>query len=130
LNAKINYLKGRLDECEGREPNVVERERVVERTLTVATPSQWVVQFAQGSSDLTAEAKQVLNGVNENTSVNVVGTASPEGTAEFNDKLSEKRANVVAEYLKSRGVKVVKVAGEGVNNGDASNRLVFVTLAQ
>ena len=130
LNAQINYLKGCLDECEKQGPKVVEKEKVVEKTVTVTTPSQWVVQFAQGCYALTYDAKQVLNTIKENTTVNVVGTASPEGTPNFNNQLSEKRANAVAEYLKSRGVNVNKVVGEGANNGEASNRLVFVTPAQ
>ena len=57
--------------------------------------------------------------------VDVTGFASPEGTSKYNLKLSERRANTVANYLNSRGVNVDKVIGLGVQ-GKATNRVVIV----
>ena len=128
MNNEINYLHGKLDECEKREPKLV--ERIVEKKVAVPTNTEWFVQFAQKSAELTAEAKATLDKIGENLVVDVIGTSSPEGDAEFNQRLSEKRAAVVADYLTKRGVKVNSWAGKGVNNGLATNRLAIVTVAQ
>ena len=91
---------------------------------------EWVVQFAQKSAELTAEAKATLDKIGEDLVVDVIGTSSPEGDAEFNQRLSEKRAAVVADYLTKRGVKVNSWVGKGVQIGLATNRLAIVTVAQ
>ena len=128
MNNEINYLHGKLDECEKREPKLV--ERIVEKKVAVPTNTKWFVQFAQKSAELTAEAKETLDKIGENLVVDVIGTSSPEGDAEFNQRLSEKRAAVVADYLTKRGVKVNSWAGKGVQIGLATNRLAIVTVAQ
>ena len=128
MNNEINYLHGKLDECEKREPKLV--ERIVEKKVAVPTNTEWFVQFAQKSAELTAEAKETLDKIGENLVVDVIGTSSPEGDAEFNQRLSEKRAAVVADYLTKRGVKVNSWVGKGVHNGLATNRLAIVTVAQ
>ena len=128
MNNEINYLHGKLDECEKREPKLV--ERIVEKKVAVPTNTEWFVQFAQKSAELTAEAKATLDKIGENLVVDVIGTSSPEGDAEFNQRLSEKRAAVVADYLTKRGVKVNSWAGKGVHIGLATNRLAIVTVAQ
>ena len=128
MNNEINYLHGKLDECEKREPKLV--ERIVEKKVAVPTNTEWFVQFAQKSAELTAEAKETLDKIGENLVVDVIGTSSPEGDAEFNQRLSEKRAAVVADYLTKRGVKVNSWAGKGVYIGRATNRLAIVTVAQ
>ena len=128
MNNEINYLHGKLDECEKREPKLV--ERIVEKKVAVPTNTEWFVQFAQKSAELTAEAKATLDKIGENLVVDVIGTSSPEGDAEFNQRLSEKRAAVVADYLTKRGVKVNSWVGKGVQIGLATNRLAIVTVAQ
>ena len=45
--------------------------------------------------------------------VRLVGHASPEGTEEYNRRLSEKRAKSVADHLKKRGVQVLEIKGLG-----------------
>ena len=57
----------------------------------------------------------------------VIATASPEGTAEYNKALSQRRADVVKAYLEARGVTVEKAEGLGVQ-GDASGRVSVVTV--
>lgn len=128
MNNEINYLHGKLDECEKREPKLV--ERIVEKKVAVPTNTEWFVQFAQKSAELTAEAKATLDKIGEDFVVDVIGTSSPEGDAEFNQRLSEKRAAVVADYLTKRGVKVNSWVGKGVQIGLATNRLAIVTVAQ
>lgn len=128
MNNEINYLHGKLDEYEKREPKLV--ERIVEKKVVVPTNTEWFVQFAQKSAELTAEAKATLDKIGEDLVVDVIGTSSPEGDAEFNQRLSEKRAAVVADYLTKRGVKVNSWVGKGVQIGLATNRLAIVTVAQ
>jgi hypothetical protein len=125
LNDEINYLRGALDECEKRPPMVV--EKVVDNVVTVVTDNQWVVQFAQNSADLTSEAKTILDSIDKNVVVEVVGLASPEGDNGRNQKLSEKRASTVAEYLVRRGVGVKSSVGKGVEIGNSTNRLAIIT---
>lgn len=118
---EIDRLNGALSECESREPKVI--EKIVEvpvtnaETATVVTDNgeKWVVSFANASASLTDEAKFVLNGVGEDAIVDIVATASPSGTKAFNQKLSEKRAEAVANYLTNRGVKVNSAIGKGVD---------------
>lgn len=128
MTNEIARLNGALAECESRKPKVV--ERIVEKNVVVPTNTEWFVQFAQKSAELTAEAKATLDKIGEDLVVDVIGTSSPEGDAEFNQRLSEKRAAVVADYLTKRGVKVNSWVGKGVQIGLATNRLAIITVAQ
>lgn len=89
----------------------------------------WSVEFAQGSSELTSDAKAILDKVAANESVTVLGTASPEGSSTLNNRLSEARANAVASYLTNKGVKVTRVKGVGAST-NTSNRLALVGISE
>lgn len=130
MTNEIAYLQGALDECNKREPKVLKVAQIVEKEVPVPTNTEWFVQFAQKSSELTTEAKEVLDKIGDKLVVNVVGTSSPEGNDEFNQRLSEKRAAVVADYLTKRGVKVNSWEGKGAQIGDATNRLAIITVVQ
>lgn len=117
----INALRAEL----AKKPKEVVKEVVktlptetVERTLTTD------VTFAQNSYELTDEAKALLDKIATDATVNVIGTASPEGTQSRNEFLSTKRAEVVADYLKARGVKVKNVLG------GADSRKAIVSIAE
>ena len=58
--------------------------------------------------------------------MNITASASPEGTKEYNQKLSEKRAAVIADYLTKKGVKVNSYEGVG-SEDENSNRIAIVT---
>ena len=118
LNAQINDLRSEL----AKKPKEVVKEVV---TREVKVENLVFVTFAQGKTTLTKEAKVALNAIAKGKHVQVVGTASPEGSKEINDKISQSRANSVADYLKSRGVIVDEATGEGVQ-GTTSNRLAIV----
>ena len=127
--AEIDALNAQINELRNRKPEVITKE-VVKEVPTVKvkefTVSDLVfVTFAQGKSALTNDAKAALNNVKEGVHVQVVGTASPEGSKELNDRLSQARADVVANYLKGRGVIVDESTGKGVQ-GVTSNRLAVV----
>ena len=127
--AEIDALNAQINELRNRKPEVITKEVVKEVPAVKVkefTVSDLVfVTFAQGKSALTNDAKAALNNVKEGVHVQVVGTASPEGSKELNDRLSQARADVVANYLKGRGVIVDEATGKGVQ-GTTSNRLAVV----
>lgn len=124
MQNEITALNARLDECRNRKPEVI--NNIIEKAVPCNT--QWVVQFAQKSAELTSEAKTVLDSIGENSVVDVIGMSSPEGTTEFNQKLSEERAKNVADYLINKGVKVNSYSGKGVQIGLSTNRLAIITV--
>jgi hypothetical protein len=118
----------RLNEELAKKPTKVVKYVEVVKTDTlnnaILVPTTWVVQFAQNSAVLSNEAKSILDGIYGN--VNIVASASPEGTKDYNQKLSEKRAAVVAEYLIRRGIKVNSSEGIGCVD-ENSNRIAIIT---
>ena len=74
---------------------------------------------------LTSDAKATLDNVSGTVKVNAY--ASPEGTEQYNKDLSQRRANVVADYLRGKNVTVTEIVGRGVV-GEASNRVAVVTV--
>ena len=127
--AEIDALNAQINELRNRKPEVITKEvEVVKEVPAVKefTVSDLVfVTFAQGKYNLTSEAKAALDNVKAGSHVQVVGTASPEGGAALNQRLSENRAKVVADYLRSRGVIIDEATGKGVQ-GVTSNRLAVV----
>jgi outer membrane protein OmpA-like peptidoglycan-associated protein len=103
------------------------------------------ITFKTNSADLDPSFYKVLSSVNivvkkyNKTVVEVAGHTDNTGGAEYNQQLSERRANSVAQYLESQGLannRVVTVgAGEtrpvadnSTVEGRASNRRVELTL--
>jgi outer membrane protein OmpA-like peptidoglycan-associated protein len=103
------------------------------------------ITFKSGSSELDPSFYKVLNSVNlvvkkyNKTVVEVAGHTDSTGAAEYNQQLSERRANSVAQYLESQGLannRVVTVgAGEtrpvadnSTPEGRQANRRVELTL--
>jgi len=124
--AEIDALNAQINELRNRKPEVI--EKIVEKEAPVQqikVEDLVFVTFAQGKSELTSDAKAALDNVKEGAHVQIVGTASPEGSKELNDRLSQARADVVADYLKNRGVNVDEAVGKGVQ-GTTSNRLAIV----
>ena len=106
LNAEINDLRA-------RQPEVI--ERIVEKVVTkeVGVQNVYVVAFDYGKAELDQTGRDVLNAIPADVVVDVQGEASYPGTDEYNQKLSERRASVVAGYLANRGVKVADCKGVG-----------------
>lgn len=129
---EIHRLNGALEECEKREPKVI--EKVVEKVVVKEVPAtstaaiaetEWTVTFETGKSTLSTEAKATLDKVGNDAIVNVLGEASPEGSKAFNKKLAAKRANVVKEYLTNRGVNV-----KNTTSKTNAKKAAIVTAAQ
>lgn len=123
--AEVAALNERIKELESRPAVTNEVVKEVPVTTTNVVEKTYVVTFAQNSSTLTEDAKATLDKVSG--TVSIVASASPEGAASYNIKLSERRANSVAEYLKNKGITVNTVKGIGVEN-NASNRIAIITV--
>jgi len=119
MQNEIDRLNAKLNE---KPREVIVEKAVTQEKIVNATT---VVTFAKGSYTLSDAAKQNLDQVSGN--VAVVAYASPEGSAEFNKELSQKRADTVAAYLRDRGLNVKSAEGLGVT-GDDSNRIAIVTV--
>lgn len=124
IGAMENEMK-RLNEELAKKPREV--EKIVEKVVIVEKNSNTPIYvfFAKNSSELTNEAKQVLDGITEGE-YDVNGYASPEGTDEYNLQLSKRRAEVVASYLSDKNIVVKNVVGHGVAFGKATNRVVNI----
>ena len=88
--------------------------------------------FATNSAKLTTEGQAALDkfvadlSATENlqvSNINVVGHADSRGKNDYNQKLSERRANTVGEYLVSKGVvkSLINTSGRGESDPVASN---------
>lgn len=95
--------------------------------ITLAMPGN--ITFATNSADLNASFYPVLDKVSstlvqyDQTMVEVAGHTDSTGGAAYNQALSERRAQSVAAYLTSRGVRGARliVVGDGENHPIASN---------
>lgn len=101
-------------------------EKVVEKVVTKDVGGI-TVEFAQNKSTLTDTAKAKLNSLASGTVVALDGYSSPEGNKNYNLKLSQRRCDVVKEYLEGRGVKVADVNAYGAA-GLESQRVVYVRI--
>jgi outer membrane protein OmpA-like peptidoglycan-associated protein len=103
------------------------------------------ITFATNSSDLNSQFFEVLDSVAivlqeyKSTLVSVAGYTDSTGSADYNQKLSERRASTVALYLNGRGVAKERLAAIGYGKqrpvasndtaqGRAKNRRVEITL--
>ncbi len=105
------------------------------------------VNFETSTDRLTKGSIDILNGVADTLSkrpeitVEVAGYTDSRGSASVNQKLSQKRAQMVANYLISRGVKAEKLSAKGYGAanpvadnataaGQAQNRRVELHILQ
>jgi outer membrane protein OmpA-like peptidoglycan-associated protein len=111
--------------------------------ITLNLPSN--ITFALNSADLNGQFFNALDGVSmvlkeyDKTVIEVAGHTDSSGSDQYNQALSERRAQAVAGYLSSHGVKTQRLitigAGEGhpvasndTDQGRAQNRRVELTI--
>jgi len=90
------------------------------------------ILFKTGSSELSGTAKENIANLAkilckyEDTNIIIEGDTDSEGGTELNQKLSERRAQAVADYTKSLGVVGTRIStlGRGESNPVASNETV------
>jgi OOP family OmpA-OmpF porin len=105
------------------------------------------VNFDFDKADIRPDAEVILNeaadvlGQNRDVRVQVAGHTDATGTDEYNQSLSERRANSVADYLASKGIDRSRlstvgygesqpVADNGTRDGRAQNRRVELNVQQ
>lgn len=125
MNHEINRLKHDLRKKPQTITKEVVKERIVEKNGNTIIYNPYVITFAQNSAALTNYAKDILDNISPDVTVDIIGYASPEGTAEYNQALSEKRAAVVQDYLTNKGVRINSAKGMGATNNE-SQRIVVV----
>ena len=111
--------------------------------ITLNMPSN--ITFALNSADLNSQFFSALEGVGvelkeyKNTVVEIAGHTDSSGSDEYNRTLSQRRAQAVASYLTSQGVKSERlitvgageshpIASNDTEQGRASNRRVELTI--
>ncbi|NAW58190.1 MULTISPECIES: OmpA family protein [unclassified Vibrio] len=114
-------------------PVVVEEEPVVAEpqpvTKTFETKTLGTGNFALNSTELKAESAAQLDDLvaflnqHPQANVEIVGYTDTSGSAAYNQKISEKRAQSVAKALNAKGIDSSRIAtrGEGENNPVADN---------
>jgi outer membrane protein OmpA-like peptidoglycan-associated protein len=111
--------------------------------ITLNMPSS--ITFALNSSDLNSQFYNALDGVSvvlkeyDKTVIEVAGHTDSSGSDQYNQQLSQRRANAVSSYLASHGVKDARlmplgageahpVASNDTEAGRAQNRRVELTI--
>ena len=108
---RIAALEAQNAELSKRPTETYNVVKETNKETVVYSQDIFTVSFLQNSAELTQDAKNILDKVGASLPVKVIGSTSPEGTTRRNSELSVQRANAVAKYLKSRGVKVVSAEG-------------------
>lgn len=119
---------------QSQQPVAPEPEQVVEPvaadTVTAADTVEAIqknfnaAQFEAAKANLTESSKLVLNDLaamlekHPSVKLRIVGHASSDGTQAFNQKLSEERAKVAADYLISIGVAADRIQTEGKGSSE------------
>lgn len=115
--ADVDKLNAEINDLRARQPETVTKvvEKVVTKEVAVKTVYQpvYVVAFDFAKDKLDQAGRNVLDAIPTDAVVDVQGEASYPGAKKFNQKLSERRASVVTEYLTKRGVKVANSNGVG-----------------
>lgn len=114
------------------EPEPVEEEKPAAPEPTTKTLNlSGGALFATNSAELTGDGEAAmmdlvsrLSGMQEITSIDVVGHTDNRGSGEYNQGLSEQRAETVAAYITAQipGAPISSVSGMGETNPVASNQ--------
>jgi outer membrane protein OmpA-like peptidoglycan-associated protein len=87
-------------------------------------PVSYIMYFSKDSAELTADSRDLLLealeaiALRSSTHVTVIGHSDSVGSAQYNDKLSARRARVVVDAMVARGVdsKIIEVTNHGKAN--------------
>lgn len=131
VGAMISEIS-RLNDELAKKPKEIEVIKIVEKEVATATAAvekkecTTFVFFAKDSAVLSDAAKETLKSINA-ASVTIKAYASPEGTAAYNQKLSERRAAAVRNFLTNNtNVKVVSAEGRGVNGAESARVAIVI----
>ena len=111
----------------------IEKEVLIHDTVTVTVFKEKIeeieknfnaAKFKSGKADLNDDAKFVLHDLvkilekQPNIRLKIVGHTSEEGSPAFNQKLSEKRAKAVVDFLVARGISPDRLEYEGKGSSE------------
>jgi outer membrane protein OmpA-like peptidoglycan-associated protein len=151
LNAKINEARAALDASNSKIASLNKEiadlknraPQVVTNTVTNTRDNmECYVYFSQGRSEVTASQMPNVERIatflknHADASVVIYGYASPEGSAEINQRLANSRAeNVKKALIKKYGIKESRIKAEGKGVGDSFsepdwNRVSICTIKQ
>lgn len=135
VGVKINFGGGKKKKAT---PQYIDREVIKEvpvikevikevpgKDKVTYVQNTYVVTFPVNSAEISNTAE--LDGIKQGSNVEIVAYASPEGKSKANQRLSQKRAEAVANYLKSKGVNVTGIVAKGADSSH-SNRIAIVTV--
>lgn len=143
LASSLSEVRDRVEELSTRD--FVTQEEL--RAQVEGRNVEYKIYFAKNSVDISDEAAQVLNSfisqeTNRATGVSIFGFTDRAGPASFNQRLAERRAQVVRSYLIQNGfdfTKIGNVAGLGEDAAatlleddaeDAEQRVVVLYASQ
>lgn len=153
LNAKINEARAALDASNSKIESLNKQvtalksqaPKVVTNTVTQTSTRdnmECYVYFNQGKSDVSASQMPNVERIatflknHADATVTIKGYASPEGSAEINQRLAQKRAENVKKALMTKyGIKESRIKAEGKGVGDSFsepdwNRVSICTIKQ
>ena len=135
VGVKINFGGGKKKKAT---PQYIDREVIKEvpvikevikevpgKDKVTYVQNTYVVTFPVNSAEISNTAE--LDGIKQGSNVEIVAYASPEGKSKANQRLSQKRAEAVANYLQSKGVNVTGIVAKGADSSH-SNRIAIVTV--
>ncbi len=117
-DAQIKNLQDQLNECRNKAPQVV-------KEVSTAKELESVVTFAQGKSVIAPSQLPNVERIatylkrNKDAKVVIKGYASPEGSAEINERLAKERAEAVKNQLIKKykiAADRIEASGQGVGN--------------
>lgn len=129
LGAGIGYYMDKQQEemQQSLQGTGIEVQRTAENQLTLSMPSTSNVTFAFGKSDLTPEAQNALDPIARvltnypDSTISVTGHTDDVGSDADNQRLSEARANSVANFMVQRGVNRLRISQQGL--GESSPKV-------
>lgn len=120
LQQKVNNLQNELDACNKKAPIVKEIYKDLNNVHYVffRLGSSYIQENQKPSIEMTAQSLKD----NANTTVDILGYASPEGSKAFNERLSQRRADAVKNVLvKKYGIDASRINAKGEGVGDKFN---------
>jgi outer membrane protein OmpA-like peptidoglycan-associated protein len=115
----IESLQKQLADCQDNQ------EVVVSESVTIAPMPETIITFRQGSAVVEnlqlPDVERVAGYLKDNPSAKILitGYASPEGSLEFNQQLSQKRADTVKSILMQQyNISADRITAEGKGIGD------------
>jgi len=132
LNSEVGALVADLSDCNGKNATLRKEMRPIE-------PVRYTVYFDNASSRIDSDAENVLLDAiaylkqNREHSAVITATCSTPGSEEYNQALSEKRAEAVRASLIASGIEedqisLIRAEGEKDMNADARSRRAVIEI--